>query len=79
MVRYPTPGAVRRAFAPHFTQRRLEALGALVPPSYAEGWAARHPRALAALDRWERRLETVPPLPWLADHFLVEFERSSAP
>jgi SAM-dependent methyltransferase len=78
-VRYPSPGSVRRAFAPHFVQRRLAALGALMPPTYAEGWAARHPRLLEALNRWERRIETLPPLPWLADHFVIEFERSSAP
>ena len=77
-VRYPTPGSVRRAFAVHFEQRRVAALGALVPPPYAAAWGVRHPRLLAALNRWERRLETVPPLPWLADHFLIEFERSGA-
>lgn len=75
-VRYRTPGSVRRAFAPHFAQRRLAGLGALVPPPYAAGWASEHPRLLAALDRWERRIETIPPLPWLADHFLIELERS---
>jgi SAM-dependent methyltransferase len=74
-IRYPSIGAVRRAFAPHFAQRRVSAVGALVPPSYAEPWAARHPRLLAALDRWERRAETMPPLPWLADHYLIELER----
>jgi SAM-dependent methyltransferase len=74
-IRYPTIGAVRSAFASHFAQRRVAALGALVPPSYAQAWAARHPRLLAALDRWERRAETLPPLPWLADHYLIELER----
>ena len=74
-VRYPSIGAVRRAFAPRFVQRRVAAIGALVPPTYAEAWAARHPRLLAALDRWERRAETIPPLPWLADHYLIELER----
>lgn len=74
-VRYPSIGSVRRAFAPHFAQRRVAAIGALVPPTYAEAWAARHPRLLAALDRWERRAETLPPLPWLADHYLIELER----
>ena len=63
------------AFAPHFSERRVAAIGALIPPSYAESWAASHPRLLAALDRWERRAETMPPLPWLADHYLIEFER----
>lgn len=74
-VRYPSIGAVRRAFAPDFVQRRIAAIGALVPPSYAEEWAARHPRLLDTIDRLERRLETVPPLPWLADHYLLELER----
>lgn len=78
-IRYPSISAVRRAFAPHFAQRRVAAIGALVPPSYAQGWADRHPRLLAALDRWERRAETLPPLPWLADHYLIEFERLTIP
>jgi len=74
-IRYPSISEVRRAFAPHFAQRRVSAIGALVPPSFANDWAARHPRLLAMLDRWERRLEIVPPLPWLADHYLIELER----
>ena len=72
---YLAHGEVRRAFAPRIVQRRVAAIGALVPPTYAEAWAARHPRLLAALDRWERRAETIPPLPWLADHYLIELER----
>jgi hypothetical protein len=74
-IRYPPIGAVRRAFAPAFRLRRAVAIGALLPPSYAEGWAGRHPRLLDALDRWERRCERLPPLPWLADHYLLELER----
>jgi len=74
-IRYPSVWAVRRAFAPAFRLRRVSAVGALVPPSYTEGWAARHPRLLARLNDWERRLETLPPLPWLADHYLIELER----
>ena len=74
-IRYPSIGEVRRAFAPHFVTRRVAAIGALMPPTFAEPWAARHPRLLAALDRIERRTETIWPLPWLADHFLIELER----
>ena len=76
-IRYPSIGEVRRAFAPHFTQRRVAAIGALVPPPFAEPWAARHPRLLATLDRLERRRETAWPLPWLADHYLIELERAA--
>jgi hypothetical protein len=78
-IRYPPIGELRRAFSPWFEQARVSAVGALVPPTYAGEWAARHPRLLSALDRWERRLETVPPLPWLADHYFIELERTGAP
>ncbi len=74
-VRYPSIRSLRRVFGPAFRLRRAGAIGALLPPSYAEPWAIRYPRTVARLDRWERRLETVSPLPWLADHYLVEFER----
>jgi SAM-dependent methyltransferase len=74
-VRYPSPAILRSAFAPAFRPVRLSAVGALLPPTEWEGWAARHPRLLAVLARWERRLETVPPLPWLADHYLLELVR----
>jgi hypothetical protein len=74
-VRYPPIRSLRRALAPGFRVRRVAALGALLPPSYAESWAGRHPRLIARLDRWERRLETFPPLPWLGDHYLMEAER----
>src|SRR5262245_15732401 len=74
-IRYPSIGSLRRAFAPWFRLRRASAVGALLPPSYAEGWAVRRPRLLARLNRWERRLETLPPLPGLADHYLLELER----
>jgi SAM-dependent methyltransferase len=75
VIRYPPIGAMKRAFAPGFRACRTAALGVLLPPSYAEPWAVRHPRLLAGLDRWERRWETLPPLPWLADHYLLELER----
>lgn len=74
-VRYPSIRALRRAFEPTFRLRRIGAVGALLPPSYAEAWAVRHPRLVAGLDRWERRLEARWPLPWLADHYLAELER----
>lgn len=74
-VRYPSSRALRKALAPAFRPRRVAALGALLPPPYAESWAGRHPELVARLDGWERRLEAVPPLPWLADHYLMELER----
>ncbi len=74
-IRYPLIGQVRRAFGPHFRMRRLSAIGAFFATPYAEAWAARHPDLIGFLNRWERRLETLPPLPWLADHYLLEMAR----
>ena len=74
-VHYPSIGAVKRAFAPHFQFRRASAIGALLPPPYAEPLAARWPALIKSLSRWERRVESLPPLPWLADHYLIEFLR----
>lgn len=74
-IRYPTIGALRRAAGPGLRLRRVCAVGALIPPSYMEAWAARRPALLWAMGAIERRFATMPPLPWLADHYLAEFER----
>jgi SAM-dependent methyltransferase len=74
-IRYPSIGSVRRALSPDFRVLRVSAIGAVLPPPYTGARAERYPRLLERLDAWERRLETVPPLPWLADHYLLELER----
>jgi hypothetical protein len=74
-VRYPSIRTLRRAFAPAFRLLRSSAVGVFVPPPYTELWATQHPRLLAVLNHWERRLEAWPPLPWLADHYVLELER----
>jgi hypothetical protein len=75
-VRYPSIRTLRRAFSPTFRLHRVSGVGALLPPTYVEGWTRRHPRALSLLDRWERRLAAVGPFPWLADHYLAELVRA---
>jgi ubiquinone/menaquinone biosynthesis C-methylase UbiE len=74
-VRYPSIRTVRQAFAPGFFARRVGGLGVLLPPTYAEGWARRHPRFVEQLDRWERRIEGWPLVASLGDHYLLELER----
>ena len=74
-IRYPSIRKLRSAFSPAFSVTRLSALGALIPPPYTETWSIRFPRCVDLLNRWERSLETMPPLPWLADHYLLEFEQ----
>jgi SAM-dependent methyltransferase len=74
-IRYPTVGGVCKAFEPGFRARSTRALGALLPPSYAEAWARSHPELTQRLAELEERLDAVPPLAWFSDHYLVELVR----
>ena len=74
-VRYPSIRKARRAFAADFKFLRAGALGVLVPPPYTERWARRHVRMISMLERWERRIESWPLVPWLGDHYVLQLER----
>ena len=74
-VRYPCIGAMRRTFAPLFHFRRASALGAILPPTYANEWATRHQPFIHFLNGLERRIETWPPVIWFGDHYVIELER----
>ncbi|MEP6534489.1 MAG: class I SAM-dependent methyltransferase [Bryobacteraceae bacterium] len=73
-LRYPSPSALSRAFSGGFRVKRLSAIGLLTPPCL-ESMASRWPRLINVLDRCERLLETLPPLAWISDHYLLELER----
>lgn len=75
-VRYPSIRAVRRALRSDFRPRAVTAVGVLLPPTYADRWMERRPRLVERLDRWECRIEDRFTFPWLADHYLLELERS---
>ena len=74
-VRYPSARSVRRALSPWFEPVTTTAIGALVPPPYAQSWAIRHERLVDRLERWERRLETRHLTVAMADHYLLELRR----
>lgn len=74
-IRYPSARSLRRTFEPWFTCERTWALGALVPPSYAEPLARRVPGLVRVLDRIERRTETWAPMVAIADHYVLELRR----
>ncbi len=74
-VRYPSIRTLGRAFAPGFRMACVTALGALLPPTYAEPWAQRHPKLIRYLAGIERRIEALPLVPWFGDHYVAELER----
>lgn len=74
-IRYPSARALRHTFEPWFACERTWALGALVPPSYAEPLARRVPWLVRGLDRVERLTETWAPMVAIADHYVLELRR----
>jgi SAM-dependent methyltransferase len=75
-IRYHTTGSVRRAArSAGLAVRRVAGLGAVLPTTEAGQWIGRHRGLMNALDRIERRFESLPPMPQLADHLLVELGR----
>jgi len=74
-VRYPSIGMTKRKFSPFFRTVRVGGIGILLPPPYTEPWARKHSRVIAWLNRWERRIERWPVVPWLGDHYLLELAR----
>jgi 2-polyprenyl-3-methyl-5-hydroxy-6-metoxy-1,4-benzoquinol methylase len=75
-IRYPSIRQTSRAFAPEFRVSRVSAIGAILPPPYTGKALARLPRLVGALSCLERRIDTLWPLPELADHYLLELQRA---
>ncbi|HEY4689767.1 MAG TPA: methyltransferase domain-containing protein [Anaerolineae bacterium] len=75
---YPSIGSIRRTFTPHFELKRVTGLGVCLPPSYLEPVVARRPRLFLALSRIERSAASTPVLKRLADHVILEFERTAS-
>lgn len=74
-VWYPSPRRLRAEFAPFFAHRETAAIGALLPPSHLAHLVERWPRSFARLMLLERRLRGLSALAWLADHYVMVFER----
>jgi ubiquinone/menaquinone biosynthesis C-methylase UbiE len=75
-VCYPTAAKLARTFAPDFRIVRRRGIGVLVPPTYLEPWARRHPRALATAATLDRVLSILPLVRAAADHVLLVLERT---
>jgi len=74
-VWYPSVSSIEQSFSPWFQLRDVTAVGLFIPPSYAESWAARHPRTFKFLGSMDTALRQLPMLRVLGDHVLLTFER----
>jgi cyclopropane fatty-acyl-phospholipid synthase-like methyltransferase len=77
-VKYPTVHQIARAFAPEFRLISVKGIGVVVPPSYVEPWAQRHPSFMRFAERADLIVGRCPGFRLLADHVLVRFERVGA-
>lgn len=77
-VWYPSPRQLRREFATSFRCLHTTAIGLLLPPTDFAGVVERWPRLTAVASAIEDWLAPLPPLGWLADHYLLTLERRRA-
>ncbi len=77
-VRYPSVRRLKRLFAPHFRLSRWQGVGVVVPPTYMEPLAGRHPRAFQKAVGLERLIDRLPIARATADHLLLTFERTAS-
>ena len=76
-TRYYTPAQFERAFIESdFTRRELQGLGVFAPPPYLEAFAARRPRLVSGLLRFDAAMSSWPGIRALGDHFLIVMRRS---
>lgn len=75
-TQYYTPAVFERTFAEAgFRRVRLCALALFAPPPYLDGFAARHPSIVRALQRMDERLGGYRPFRAWGDHFLIVMEK----
>jgi len=73
-VQYPTLRSLRVLFGP-FALRSCTGIGIMVPPSYLEPWARKHPKFIGLLSRIDRALCNLPIFRVIGDHMLLHFEK----
>ncbi len=78
-VTYPTIRSLAAALHPELRLRSIRGIGVAVPPSYMESCATNHPYLMHSFSFADRALSRIPGIRVLADHVLLEFERTQAP
>lgn len=74
-VWYPSPGRLRREFAPFFRPVQTIGIGALLPPSYLGYLVARYPKTFERAAVLDGRIGRIFPFTVLNDHYLIVMER----
>ena len=74
-VYYPSVRTLSRAFKPEFELQLTRGIGLVVPPSYLEPWACRHPHFMQLAAKVDETFSRFPGIRLLADHVLLKLRR----
>ncbi|MDB5151131.1 MAG: methyltransferase protein [Mucilaginibacter sp.] len=72
---YYSPSYIKKRLNRDFEVLGVEGLCTIVPPSYIEGFAEKHPRAYKMLSRWEDRLKTTWPFEYMGDYYIISLRK----
>ena len=72
---YYSPSFVKRNLAPNFESIGTEALCSIVPPSYFENFAFKHPRLYELFKKQENKLKDKWPWKYMGDYFIASYRK----
>jgi ubiquinone/menaquinone biosynthesis C-methylase UbiE len=72
---YYNPSYIKKRLSKDFDLLGIEGLCTIVPPSYIEGFAEKHPRTYRFLTRWEDRLKTSWPWKYIGDYYIISLRK----
>lgn len=72
---YYNAGYVIKHTKKHFDVLSVEGLCTIVPPSYIEGFAEKHPAKYQWLKKWESRLKGTWPWKYIGDYYIISLQK----
>jgi ubiquinone/menaquinone biosynthesis C-methylase UbiE len=72
---YYNPATIIRALQKDFDKVAIEGLCTVVPPSYLEQFADKHPRWFKRLTSWEQQLKSTWPWRSIGDYYIISLQR----
>ncbi|MBC7830029.1 MAG: class I SAM-dependent methyltransferase [Chitinophagaceae bacterium] len=74
---YYNPGQITKILQKSFTVVNIEALCVVVPPSYIEHFAERHPRSYRYLKKKENILKSKWPWKYIGDYYIISLQKKN--
>ena len=72
---YYNPLYIGKILKDQFDVLGIEGLCTIVPPSYMEGFAEKHPKTFAFLKKWEDRLKSCWPWKYIGDYYIISLRK----